>query len=73
MTPTHSFDKPVLRAALDEIIHAHGLWPVLRAVLARGLRRHRSAMADAPINTHMRRDIGLQRLPDFDPWNPHRR
>ena len=72
MTPTRSFDKPVLRAALDEIIHTHGLWPVLRTVLARGLQRHRSAMADPPISNHIRRDIGLQPLSGFDPWNPHR-
>jgi len=73
MTPTTPFDKPVLRAALDEIIHTHGLWPVLRTVLARGLRRHGPAMADPPISNHIRRDIGLQPLRDLDPWNPQRR
>lgn len=73
MTPTTPFDKPVLRAALDEIIHTHGLWPVLRTVLVRAVRRHGPAMADPPISNHIRRDIGLQPLRDFDPWNPHRR
>lgn len=68
MTPTHSFDKPVLRAALDEIIRTHGLWPVLRATLARTLRRPPRSLAHLPISNHVRRDIGLDPLPDRKPW-----
>lgn len=73
MTPTNSTHKPVLRAALDEIIQTHGLWPVLRAMLARSFRRRGDRLADPPISNHIRRDIGMLPIPPFDPWNPHRR
>ncbi len=73
MTPTNSFEKPVLRAVLDEIIHTHGFWPVLRALLTRRFRRRYAAMADPPLSNHIRRDIGLRPVAPFDPWSPHRR
>ena len=73
MTPTTPFDKSVLRAALDDIIRTHGLWPVARAFLASALKGRPRSLADPPISDHIRRDIGLRPMATFDPWNPHRR
>lgn len=55
-------DRPVLGTALDEIIHAHGLWPVLKGVLTRGFRRKPPPVAGADLSDHLRRDIGLPPL-----------
>lgn len=73
MTPIDSFEKPVLRAALDEIIRAHGLGPVLRAMLARVFRGRPPDPVEMPMNDHIRRDIGLGPMAPFDPWTGSRR
>lgn len=51
-----------LTATLDDIIKAHGLWPVLRALVARLLRR-RDRVPPLALSDHLRRDIGLATLP----------
>lgn len=59
-----------LRATLDDIIDSHGLWPVLRALLSRPLRRD-PALPPLGLNAHLRRDIGLPPLePGGPPWDP---
>ncbi len=57
-----TFPHPVpLRATLDEIIDAHGLVPVLRALVLRPFRR-RPPLPPLGLNAHLRRDIGLEPL-----------
>jgi hypothetical protein len=68
MNLTSHHDKPVLRATLDEIIDMHGVWPVLKALVARSLRKGRPKFADLPLNNHMRRDIGLPPRTSSDPF-----
>lgn len=61
MTQTTLSHPVALRATLDEIIDTHGLFPVLRALVARPFRR----APDLPplgLNAHLRRDIGLEPL-----------
>lgn len=55
-------DRPVLGTALDEIIHTHGLWPVMKAVLMRSIRRKPPPFAERDLSDHLRRDIGLAPL-----------
>ena len=59
MTHTTLSHSVPLRVTLDEIIDTHGLFPVLRALVARPFRR----MAPLPplgLNAHLMRDIGLE-------------
>lgn len=56
-----------LRAALDEIIHTHGRWRVLLALVARPLRPA-APLAPLGLNDHLRRDIGLEPLPPPRDW-----
>lgn len=62
MTLTTPFDRTALRGTLDEIIDSHGVFPVLRAVVARLLLR-KAARPGLSLNDHLRRDIGLEPLP----------
>jgi hypothetical protein len=62
MTPITHFDRTALRGTLDDIIDTHGLWPVLRALVARPFRR-RVPLPPLGLNDHLRRDIGLEPLP----------
>lgn len=64
MTPTTHFDRTALRVTLDGIIDTHGLLPVLRALVAHPFRR-RAVVSPLGLNSHLRRDIGLEPLP---PW-----
>ena len=60
---THTtLPRPItLRVTLDEIIDTHGLFPVLRALVARPFRRQ-PAPPLLGLNAHLRRDIGLEPL-----------
>jgi hypothetical protein len=62
MTPTTPFDRTALRVSLDELVGNHGVWPVLRALVAQLFRR-KSRPLSLGLNTHLRRDIGLEPLP----------
>ena len=64
MTPTTHFDRSALRGTLDDIIDSHGLFPVLRALVARPFRR-KDKLPPLGLNDHLRRDIGLEPIP---PW-----
>lgn len=55
-------DRAALSARLDDIINENGLWPVLRALAARVLRR-RLRRVPLALPDHLRRDIGLSPLP----------
>jgi hypothetical protein len=59
MTPTTHFDRTALRGTLDDIIDSHGLFPVLRALVARPFRRN-AGLPALGLNDHLRRDIGLE-------------
>jgi hypothetical protein len=59
---TRTLDSHPLRAALDDIIEAHGRWRVLIALVARPLRRAKP-LPPLGLNDHLRRDIGLDPLP----------
>jgi len=61
MTHTTLSHPVPLRARLDEIIDAHGLFPVLRALALRLFRRW-PAVPPLALNAHLRRDIGLEPL-----------
>jgi hypothetical protein len=61
-------DKSVVRTALDEIIHAHGFWPVLKALAARGLRRKPMTLPETTLSDHLRRDIGLPPVAAGNRW-----
>ncbi len=61
MTPTTPFDRTALRVTLDELVGNHGVWPVLRALLAQPFRR-KSRTLSLGLNAHLRRDIGLEPL-----------
>ena len=63
MTHTTLSHSVPLRATLDEIIDTHGLFPVLRTLIARPFRRQ-PAPPPLGLNAHLRRDIGLE--PDWD-------
>ncbi|MBL9053892.1 MAG: hypothetical protein JNN02_09200 [Tabrizicola sp.] len=67
MTPNHTIETSALRAALNEIIRVHGLWPVLRTTLAEAFRRPGSRPELHRISNHLRRDIGLEPLDDPAP------
>lgn len=70
MTPMTHFDRLALRGRLDDIIDSHGLWPVLRALIARAFRRN-APLPPLRLNAHLRRDIGLEPLlPGGPPWDP---
>jgi hypothetical protein len=72
MTPNLHSDRTALRVTLDDIVEAHGLWPVLRALLARHFRRNRH-LPPLGLNAHLRRDIGLAPLEDGGPpWGQPR-
>jgi hypothetical protein len=62
MLPILHSEPAALRAALDEIIRAHGR---RRVLLAHILRPARPARPPPPLglNDHLRRDIGLDPLP----------
>jgi hypothetical protein len=62
---THS-DRSALHVTLDDIIDSHGLWPVLRALLARPFRRE-PPLPPLGLNAHLRRDLGLEPLDDGGP------
>ena len=61
MTHTTHTHPVTLRVTLDEIIDTHGLFPVLRALVARPFRRA-PALPPLGLNAHLRRDIGLEPL-----------
>lgn len=63
MIMTHTtLPRPVaLRATLDEIIETHGIFPVLRTLVARPFRRA-APLPPLGLNDHLRRDIGLEPL-----------
>ncbi len=61
MTPTFASDRTALHVTLDDIIDTHGLWPVLRTLVARPFRRSRP-LPPLGLNRHLRRDIGLEPL-----------
>lgn len=68
MTHTTLPHPVVLRATLDEIIETHGIFPVLRALVARPFRRAAS-LPPLGLNAHLRRDIGLEPLDGGEsPW-----
>jgi hypothetical protein len=67
MIMTTPSERPVLRAALDEIIHVHGLWPVVKALLSRTFRRETRSLYGAGFGDYLRRDIGL---PPVEPVIP---
>ena len=67
MTPILHDDRLPLRAALDDIIEAHGRWRVLLALLLRPLRP-RPPLPPLGLNDHLRRDIGLEPLPPPADW-----
>jgi hypothetical protein len=58
--------KPVPGATLDEIIDRHGVWPVLKALVARSLRKGQPRTIGQPLSNHLRRDIGLPPDPPDD-------
>lgn len=67
MTSTTPFDRTALHVSLDELVGHHGLWPVLRALVARAFRR-RERLLPLGLNAHLRRDIGLDAVsPPDDP------
>ncbi|WP_137110353.1 hypothetical protein [Rhodobacter sp. SY28-1] len=69
MTPMTHFDRSALRGRLDDIIDTHGLWPVLRALIARSFRRD-PPVPPLGLNAHLRRDIGLEPLDEGGPgWD----
>lgn len=68
MTPNRTIETPALRAALNDIIRVHGLWPVLRATLAEAFLRPGPRPEMHWIGNHLRRDIGLEPLDDPAPW-----
>jgi hypothetical protein len=59
MTQTTHADRPVVHTALEDIIQAHGLLPVLRALVARSFRRDSASRTYPLLDNHLRRDIGL--------------
>jgi hypothetical protein len=61
MTPTTPFDRTALRVSLDELVGNHGLWPVLRALVARLFRRRPLTLSPG-LNVYLQRDIGLEPL-----------
>jgi hypothetical protein len=63
-TMTHAIhsDRTALHVTLDTIIDTHGLWSVLRALVARPFRRA-AQVPPLGLNDHLRRDIGLPPLP----------
>jgi hypothetical protein len=72
MTPNLHSDRTALRVTLDDIVDAHGLWPVLRALVARPFRRNRP-LPPLGLNAHLRRDIGLPPQEDGGPpWGQPR-
>ena len=72
MNLTTNADKLVVRSALDEIIYAHGLWPVLKALAARSLSREPTPLPYTRLSNHLRRDIGLPPVTGDKPWSPAR-
>lgn len=66
-------DKSVVQTALDEIIHAYGLLPVVKALVARSLRRRAKPRHVALLDNHLRRDIGLPPVFVGDLWPESRR
>jgi hypothetical protein len=66
MTHTIHSDRTALHVTLDDIIDSHGLWPVLRALMARPFHRVRP-LPPLGLNAHLRRDIGLEPLDDSGP------
>jgi hypothetical protein len=72
MTLNLHSDRTALRVTLDDIVDAPGLWPVLRALVARRFRRNRP-LPPLGLNAHLRRDIGLPPLEDVGPtWGQPR-
>ncbi len=63
MTRTLDSHPLPLRAALDDIIAAHGRWRVLRALVV-WPSRPAKPLPPLGLNDHLRRDIGL----DPQPW-----
>jgi hypothetical protein len=61
MTHTIHPDRSALHVTLDDIIDTHGLWSVLRALVARPFRR-KAPLPPLGLNAHLRRDIGLEPL-----------
>jgi hypothetical protein len=61
-------DKSVVRTALDEIIHAHGLWPVLKALVVRSIRKEPMTLPETMLSDHLRRDIGLPPVAAGSNW-----
>ena len=62
MTPIPHDERMPLRAALEDLIAAHGRWRVLRALFLRARRRD-APLVPLGLNDHLRRDIGLEPLP----------
>jgi len=60
MTHTTLSHPVPLRVTLDEIIDTHGLFPVLRALVARWFRRRPALPPLSGLNAHLMRDIGLE-------------
>lgn len=67
MTHSTLLHPVALRATLDDIIDTHGLFPVLRALVARPFRR-RPPLPPLGLNAHLRRDIGLEPLATGGPF-----
>jgi hypothetical protein len=62
-------DQMPVSAALERLIARHGVMPVLKALSVRMVRRGERARVQAlPLSNHLRRDIGLDPLPDDRRW-----
>ncbi len=66
MTPMLHSDRSALPVTLDDFIETHGRWRVLLALLVRPMRP-KARLPSLGLNTHLRRDIGLEPLEDIGP------
>ena len=62
MSQTSPLNRTALHGTLDDLIGNHGLWPVLRTLVARSFRR-RPLLLPLGLNAQQRRDIGMEALP----------
>jgi hypothetical protein len=70
MTPMLHSDRTALPVTLDDFIETHGRWRVLLALLVRPMRP-KAKLPPLGLNSHLRRDIGLEPLVTAGPpWDP---